>query len=60
MFNHNEFIKKVAKMRATQKKYFSVRSTFLLQDAKRMEKIVDEMIAKWQADQPKQVELFDK
>lgn len=60
MFNHNEFIKKVAKMRSTQKKYFSVRSTFLLQDAKRMEKIVDEMIAKWEADQPKQVELFDK
>ena len=44
-----EFFDKVAAMRAAQKKYFKSRSRFDLDTAKRLEKIIDDEIARVEA-----------
>lgn len=44
-----EFFDKVAAMRAAQKKYFKSRSSFDLHEAKRLEKIIDDEIARVEA-----------
>lgn len=60
--NHTEFFKWVKKMRDSQKEYFRTRDNRILQRAKMLEKIVDELIFEHQANnkqEPRQLNLFD-
>ena len=57
-----EFFDKVAAMRDAQKRYFKSRSSFDLREAKRLEKVIDDEIARVGAivenKQPQQLTLF--
>lgn len=59
--NAKEFFDTVCAMRAAQKKFFKSRSSFDLQESKRLEKIVDaeiKRVGEVTGNEPKQLTLF--
>lgn len=62
--NAKQFYETTRAMRAAQKKFFKSRSSFDLREAKRLERIIDDEIARADAieesKQPQQLTLFDQ
>ena len=60
--NAKQFFETVRSLRQAQKKYFKTRSSYDLREAKRLEKVIDDEIARVdaieQSKQPQQLTLF--